>query len=345
MSTLCTESAQAAQAKRMLEWLQQDFRQHLKDVAKHLDEEVEFELHGYQRDEGQHGGGTRFQASSLGVFKSASLNFSHVHYADLPEKKLASATALSCIIHPDNPRAPSIHMHISWTEFKSGEGYWRIMADLNPAIENPTDTEDFKQSLQVAAGSLYEQASEDGDRYFYIPALKRHRGVSHFYLEQFNSGNFEADLAFARRIGTSTISTYAKLLQRALEEQEDLDPEDYIEQLGYHTVYFLQVLTLDRGTTAGLLVHDENDLGILGSLPPLILRELLQQWREDHVDLHAQLIDRLLDVLPSDEVCPICDETKLALAQVLRGFYQDHPEAMELQAQGRIIPQSMDNHR
>ena len=39
------------------------------------------------------------------------------------------------------------------------------------------------------------------------------------------------------------------------------------KQLAYHTRYFYQVLLLDRGTTAGLLVHDDNDVGTLGSLP------------------------------------------------------------------------------
>ena len=44
------------------------------------------------------------------------------------------------------------------------------------------------------------------------------------------------------------------------------------QQLAYHTLYFFQVLTLDRGTTSGLLVHDQNDLGIMGSLPAWVDR-------------------------------------------------------------------------
>ena len=42
-----------------------------------------------------------------------------------------------------NPYAPSIHMHISWTELKSGKGTWRIMADLNPSIAS----DDMKVNL------------------------------------------------------------------------------------------------------------------------------------------------------------------------------------------------------
>ena len=44
--------------------------------------------------------------------------------------------------------------------------------------------------------------------------------------------------------------------------------------------YLFQVLTLDRGTTHGLLAHSENDVGTLGSLPTVVDRQLLQSWME-----------------------------------------------------------------
>ena len=36
-----------------------------------------------------------------------------------------------------------------------------------------------------------------------------------------------------------------------------------------HSLFF-QVLTLDRGTTHGLLAHGDNDVGTLGSLPNFV---------------------------------------------------------------------------
>jgi coproporphyrinogen III oxidase len=85
------------------------------------------------RDHGLHGGGARFMAAETPAFNRAAINVSQVHYDDLPERPLAAASALSTIIHPRNPRAPSIHVHISHTETKAGSATWRIMADLNPA--------------------------------------------------------------------------------------------------------------------------------------------------------------------------------------------------------------------
>ena len=52
------------------------------------------------RDEGRHGGGTRLVMGDTCAFDRASVNVSAIHYDDMPEKALASATALSTIVHP-----------------------------------------------------------------------------------------------------------------------------------------------------------------------------------------------------------------------------------------------------
>ena len=77
-----------------------------------------FEAASWLRDDGRHGGGERQETSDLhkaGLFNRASLNTSHVQYDDDETRPLRSATALSCIIHPNPPRVPSLHTHISWT--------------------------------------------------------------------------------------------------------------------------------------------------------------------------------------------------------------------------------------
>ena len=343
MKFINASSEKAALAKSMVEDLQDQFVNRLREIARALDVDVSFEPVNYYRDEGRHGGGTRYVASEGALFNRASINVSHVHYDDEPEKKLTSATALSCIIHPHNPLAPSLHLHISWTEFKHGRGYWRIMADLKPAIENARDKEEFINALRAVAPHQYLEAATQGDRYFFIPALSRHRGVSHYYLEEYNTADHSADLVLARTIAASTISCYSSILQRAA--VRDAGADDYQKQLSYHTVYLLQVLTLDRGTTAGLLVHDQNDIGTLGSLPAKIDRELLRSWLDKLPKPQHELLDGILAALPEESPCPIEDEQKQAFANVIREFYQAHPEALELQASGGITPTTIDNHK
>jgi len=301
-----------------------------------------FEATEWLRDEGRHGGGVRYGIADSKLIGRASVNVSRVHYADEPERKIGSATAISTIVHPSHPRAPSVHIHISWTEPKSGTGYWRIMADLNPALPNPVQTDRFVECLRRAAPSEFVASAEQGDRYFFIPALGRCRGVAHFYLESYNTGDFNADLDLAKRVGKAAIDGYIELLEHAY---PPVSEEEASAQMAYHTLYLFQVLTLDRGTTSGLLVHNQNDIGILGSLPAKIDKNLLASWRSRMEPPQEQLLDALLSVFPRAGTCTVDDEVKQRLADAVRTHCQSHPEALDLQAAGCCPPPTIDNHK
>ena len=296
------------------------------------------------RDGGSHGGGTRYTLGDTATFNRASVNVSQVHYDDDPSKRLSSATALSTIVHPDHPRAPSMHMHLSWTEMRDGSGYWRMMADLNPAIEDPASTQAFEAALMDAVGSasLFASGQRQGDKYFHIPALDRHRGVSHFYLEGHRSDDWDADAALARSVGEAVIRVYPSLV-RAGAAGSDPSPEDRAAQIAYHTLYLFQVLTLDRGTTSGLLVHDQNDVGILGSLPARVDRARLASWRDRVPPPQEHLVDQLVAAIGDDG--HVTTEVKVQLAAAVRGHYRAHPEALALQASGDVVPPTVANHR
>jgi len=312
------QSSTAAEALELVSMLQARFVEGLERVSSACGHEVKFEETEWLRDGGQHGGGNRYTLSESDLFNRASVNVSQVHYDDLPDKKLGSATAISTIIHPQNPHAPSVHIHISWTEMKAeGDapakgygGYWRIMADLNPSVLHEEYRDQFVHCMRQAAPRQYEEASAQGDRYFYIPALGRHRGVTHFYLESYATENAGADSEFAESFGKGVIDSYLEILQSALAiyvidsyleilqsalaTYSDADDAARAEQLAYHTLYLFQVLTLDRGTTSGLLVHDQNDLGIMGSLPARVDRDLLASWRAKVESPQGELVDALV---------------------------------------------------
>jgi coproporphyrinogen III oxidase len=274
------------------------------------------------------------------------VNVSQVHYDDDAKKKLGSATAISTIIHPYNPFVPSMHMHISWTQMKDGTGYWRVMADLNPSIvrESESDKRRFSQTLKKVTGALYEEGAAQGDRYFYIPALQRHRGVSHYYLEGYNSGDFEADKAFVLQVGERVIEQYVSIFSDKLLEYPTFTREDKEEQLSYFTLYLFQVLTLDRGTTSGLLVHDQNDVGIMGSIPSHVNRDMLASWIEKMSIPQNLLLKALLKALPNVMPTPVDEKSKKALASAVRKHYKKYPEALAMQASGEYIPATVDNH-
>jgi coproporphyrinogen III oxidase len=115
-------------------------------------------------------------------------------------------------------------------------------------------------------------------------------------------------------------------------------------QREYHSLYFLQVLTLDRGTTSGLMVHGDNDVGIFGSLPST----MDWAWLQSRVALQSPpqdaLLQSLIDTL-NDGPTPVVDiPTKRRLADVVRAHYRAHPAALDLQARGNIVPPTVANH-
>lgn len=344
MKRVPPQSPLALRATELVENLQRRFVAGLEASAAACGMPVTFAPTQWLRDEGSHGGGVRWGTGDTPMFNRASINVSTVHYDDMPERKLSSASALSSIVHPADPRRPSLHLHTSFTEMRDGSSYWRVMADLNPSLPNEADREEFSQALRRAAPEIYDEAAAQGDRYFFIPALKRHRGVSHFYLESYSTGSWEADAELARRVEEAAIDTYCGLLRRPLAEASPTEAQR-AAQLAYHTVYLFQVLTLDRGTTSGLMIHDQNDEGIMGSLPARVDRELLASWAELAPAPQDELVRALVAVLPSAKPATVDAPTKRALANAVRSHYQRHPAALELQASGTAIPPTVDNHR
>ncbi len=338
------KSPEAKIAYRLVEELQAYFVDKLNDISHTLGESKACEPVEWGRDEGVHGGGVRYEARDEKIFDRGSVNVSQVHYDDDERKKLSSATAISTIIHPKNPHAPSMHMHISWTQMRDGKGYWRIMADLNPSLKDGVAQKTFDAMLSQAAGEHTGEGVAQGERYFNIPVLNRTRGVSHFYLENFNRGDFEADRAFAKLMGKSVIDTYAAITRQALQSHTTYTAEEKAQQLDYHTLYLFQVLTLDRGTTSGLLVHDQNDVGIMGSIPSHVNRELLASWTALMPQPQDELVKALLEALPDELPTPVETETKKKLANAVRTHYKKYPEALRLQASGEVIPSTVDNH-
>jgi len=338
-------SASASRAFQLVTDLQARFVQGLEKLAEERGSAQSFSAVTWLRDDGRHGGGSRFETADGNLFGHASVNVSQVHYDDMADKKLGSANAVSTIIHPLNPLAPSVHIHISWTEMKDGTGYWRMMADLNPANENPKHTAQFFSALKAAAPMQFDAAKAQGERYFFIPALGRHRGVAHFYLENYHSGDTQADTALAQRVGETAIDTYLAILADVFANDVTATDEQRANQLAYHTLYFFQVLTLDRGTTTGLLVHNQNDVGIMGSLPAYVDSALLSTWISRMQTPQDELLSALIEALPAQNPALVNATTKQKLAAVVRAHYKKHPQAIATQASGDVSPPTVQNHR
>ncbi len=343
MDMKMAKSKDAVEAYKLVRSLQTRFADKLSALSSEIGEDKPFEEVTWIRDGGLHGGGSRFEARDETLFNTASVNVSQVHYNEQPDRNLQSATAISTIIHPKNPHVPSIHIHISLTELKGDKSYWRIMADLNPSINNEDDKKIFDKALQNLAGVTYPEGSSQGDKYFNIPALNRTRGISHFYLENYKTDDKKKDYEFANSFGEGIIDTYIDIITNAFKTRTSISEEDIREQLEYHTLYLFQVLTLDRGTTSGLMIHNQNDVGIMGSLPTIVDKELLKSWSKNVTEPQDKLVNALADCIGENGVIDVL--TKMKLAQVVRDHYKAYPQALSMQASGNSVPTTVDNHK
>ena len=343
MSIQLSTSKEAIDAYTLVTNIQKHFVSKLNALSLKHSNNLAFEESTWLRDEGTKGGGNRFQAKDFDLFNTASVNVSQVHYDKEDNKNLLSATAISTIIHPKNPLLPSVHIHISYTQIKNQKSYWRIMADLNPSLTNEKDYMSFKLSLKDLTKEFFDEGVKQGDKYFYIPSLKKHRGVSHFYLENHYSDDEVKDYDFAQTFGLGIIDTYIGILNTSLEKKISPSKEEKQKQLNYHTLYLFQVLTLDRGTTSGLLIHSQNNLGIMASLPTHVNKKLLASWIKIQRSPQDELLENIIELINEEGL--IDNKTKEALAFVVREHYIKYPQALSLQASGNTIPTTVDNHK
>jgi len=145
-------------------------------------------------------------------------------------------------------------------------------------------------------------------------------------------------------MGKAMIDAYIGITLQALQYHTTYTAEEKSTQLAYHTLYLFQVLTLDRGTTSGLLVHDQNDVGIMGSIPSHVNKPLLYSWLEKMPKPQDHLLLALLDALPEGQIVVVDESVKKRLANAVREHYKKYPKALSMQASGEIIPPTVDNH-
>jgi coproporphyrinogen III oxidase len=168
-----------------------------------------------------------------------------------------------------NPHAPAVHMNtrMFWTP----HAWWfGGGSDLNPCIEYAEDTAHFhatqKAHLDPHDAAHYPRLKAWADEYFYIPHRGRARGVGGIFMDDYNTGDWEADFALTRDIGRAFLPAFLPLVEKR--RVQDFTEADRETQLVHRGLYAEYNLVYDRGTKFGLATgHDAN--AVLMSLPPL----------------------------------------------------------------------------
>ncbi len=179
------------------------------------------------------------------------------------------ASGISLVAHMQNPHAPAVHMNtrMFWTP----HAWWfGGGSDLNPCLEYDEDTAHFhatqKTYLDPHGADLYPKLKEWADEYFYVPHRNRARGVGGIFMDDRNSGDWDADFALTQDIGKAFLPAYVPLVEKRRDTPWSAADKD--AQLVHRGLYAEYNLVYDRGTKFGLTTgHDAN--AVLMSLPPL----------------------------------------------------------------------------
>jgi len=269
--------------KNTLEEYKSRFAAHVKGLQdqitkkmQEIDNSLNIKEDIWQREdsEGRPGGGGITRAFSGDIFENAGVNTSEVFGAikeDFAKQIGATknemwATGISLIIHPRNPRIPTVHANFRM--ICAGEKFWfGGGADLTPFYPHEEDFSYFHKIWKEACSPYghYPQWKKTCDEYF----VNKHRnnemrGIGGIFYDHFNSGDIEADFKMFTDISNHFIASYFPIAEKRLEESFTDEDENF--QLHRRGRYVEFNLLHDRGTHFGLKSNGRTD-SILISLP------------------------------------------------------------------------------
>jgi len=256
--------------------------------------------HEFREDEWQRpgGGGGRSRVLADGaVFEKAGVNFSDVHgelrpemAASLPGDGLSfRATGVSLVLHPRNPRVPTMHANVRHLE-RGSASWFGGGTDLTPYYVVPEDAIHFHRTLRDVCvqfdPGLYPRFKRWCDDYFFLPHRQEPRGVGGIFFDYLGAGAeatakqprdpalaapaaVESDgerlFAFVQALGAAIMPAYLPIVERR--RNEPWGERERRWQLLRRGRYVEFNLIYDRGTLFGLKTDGRIE-SILMSLPP-----------------------------------------------------------------------------
>ena len=205
------------------------------------------------------------------------------HLAGLPFQ----ATAISLIVHPQNPHVPITHMNLRFFFVEAEEPFWYFGGGYDYPVEE--DAVDWHKTASNAVGEHYRAFKESCDEYFYLPHRDECRGVGGIFFDDWSDGGFEASFDLAKAVGDSFLPAYVPIFERRKKQPFTEAQRDF--QLYRRGRYAEFNLAIDRGTKYGLQSGRRVE-SVLASLPPLV--KWIYNYQAEPGSPEAELTDYYL---------------------------------------------------
>lgn len=284
-----------------LEVLKNTFHEHVKSLQdkitqemRNLDSDLVLKEDLWQRQDhaGSPGGGGITRAFQGNLFENAGVNTSCVFGKIDP--KFAQhlngtgdemwAAGISLIIHPKNPRIPTVHANFRMIH--QGEKFWfGGGADLTPYYPHEEDFTYFHSVWKKAAGLKYDEMKKTCDEYFNNSHRGiEMRGIGGLFFDHYNSGNTENDMEEVFQLSNHFIESYFPIVKKRMTENWTEADEDFMLHRRGRYVEFN--LLHDRGTLFGLRTNGRVD-SILISLPARC--KFSYQYKPEQGSVHEKM--------------------------------------------------------
>ena len=211
--------------------------------------------------------------------EKAAVQFTHSRGPALPPAATArnpelaghgfQATAISLIVHPRNPYAPTTHANLRFFMIEADTPVWYFGGgfDLTPYYGFEDDARHWHRTAAAAVGVHYPTMKAACDQYFHLPHRGECRGIGGLFFDDWTTDGFDASFALTRSVGDHFLPAYEPILRRRIDLPYGERERDW--QLYRRGRYVEFNLVIDRGTQYGLQSGRRVE-SVLASLPPLV---------------------------------------------------------------------------